>query len=493
MQKNKIDKVDNIIILGIIFCISMVIIGNILNYKIPFLIVTLIIFLGIYFINLNNSYKIFIILTPIIPLYLAIDVSTSLPLLSAYRLLYLLFIIDELIIKKKISKLIDCIKKDMFTNIIFIYIASLFIATIINFNKTSLVNLISIIIEQILLYYIICINIKSMKTVELIIDLIIKVSLVLSILGVIEYLTSFNIFSLLDTSKRLSSSNYIRMGSLRVSTSFNHSLGYGLYLVLFIPIVMYRMHKSKLEKKKTNLYFDRVTFILMNINLILTGSRSTILILIFQYSIMFLMSSWRKQVIISIVGIIIFGAITIFSISPVGENIPGISMINNNIKMLYDTLLGTNLVDNFGDNDDPFIYRGKLIEYALSKKGKEFIAGQGLGFIRDNPLVFDIPELNPWGPTISYSVDNYYILKFLEVGFIGLIGTIALFFKYLRSIFINIKINYFNKMLFVSMIGYLVNLFMVDQLETIKYLWILLALYSSILRIIKYDANKKIL
>ncbi|MCU9807031.1 O-antigen ligase family protein [Paraclostridium sp. AKS46] len=354
------------------------------------------------------------------------------------------------------------------------------VATVFNFNSTSIVNLISIIIEQVLLYYLICINIKDQNTIECIIDIIIKISLVLSILGIIEYLLSFNIFALLDTSQRVIASYYVRMGNLRVSTSFKHSLGYGLYLVLILPIIMYRINSLNKNKKTLKYLLSVITFILVNINVILTSSRSTLLVLLLQYFILFVMSSWRKKVVTIIVSTILFIGVLSITLTPIGEKIPGVSTVSDNINSLVSLVTGENKTQDFGDNSEPFIYRNELIKYSLSKRGKELLVGDGLGFIREKPLIFNIPELNPWEPIVSYSVDNYYVLKFLEVGAIGLISIILLFLTYLKSMFLNRKKSYLSKMLLISIIGYLVNLFMVDELETIKYLWIVFAIFQHI-------------
>lgn len=494
IYKRKIIESQIIIplLFSIICCILLVALGSTVSYKISYIIVLVILFLMFYFTNIRNSYKIFFMIVPLIPMYLAIDINPSLPLISAYRLLYMLFIIDQLIIKKKMNILIESVKRDKFNKFVFFYVIGIFISTMFNFNKTSVVNLVSIIIEQVLLYYIIRINLYKEEVIKSIIDIVIKVSLLLSILGIMEYITSFNIFSLLDTSQRVISSYYIRMGSLRVSTSFKHSLGYGLYLVLFIPIVLYRLNTLKQNRKNLRYLRTIITFILMNINVMLTSSRSTLLVLLLQYLIIFIMLNWKKKIVTIIITSIIAGSMIILSISPVAEGMFGISIVSQSIKSLSNTFIGNNSDETFGENSEPFTYRKELIKYSFNKKGKDFLVGEGLGFIRENPLVFNLPELNKWEPIVSYSVDNYYVLKFLELGIMGLIPMTILFGAFTINMFLNRKKSYLSKMLLISTIGYFLHLFMVDELETIKYLWILFAIFSSHLKYINEHRLSKV-
>lgn len=477
--------------LAIVLIIFLNLVGIFFSYIVSLGLVVMLGFIIYYFINSNNTFWMFLFLLPFIPPYFAFSISESLPLLSGYRLFLLLLLFDQLILKKRFNMLLSTIKNDRFLILIFIYLLGIEIPSFYEFFKnqdnTALVGGVAVVFEKILVYFLVIVNIQlSFKKIgknETLMKTLHIFSLsagILSVLGIIEYISSFNLFTLLDISNRsgVSSTAHIRMGELRVSTSFAHSLGYGLYLLLMIPIACYQVKKYK-NNNRNRYYFNSLLVLLLIINVLFTASRSTLLALIISAIVAFLIMNIRKKIIYFYLALFIGGPLLIFSITPIAKDLPIISNIGSNVQSLSDTLIGTRLTDNFGANEDPFVYRNKLIDYAFHLPGTENIFGKGIGFIRKEPLVFNLPELNPYGPTISYSVDNYYINIKLELGWIGFLITLFVIVIFLIKLVKYRTHNDFFSIILVSFSGYLFALTMVDELDTMKYLWILLGLFSA--------------
>lgn len=454
-------------------------------------------FATLYFIFIRKTFWVFLAIIPFLPPYFAIKLAESMPVITAFRAVLLFWIVDQLIIKKRVLLLLRVIKEDRFTSIIFIYSFGMLIPGIVLFitekNTTALVGSISILIEKILLYYLVVMNVKlhmqkhgSENTLDKFTKVICLSAFVLSVLGIVEFLISYNIFTLLETSNvaGLVSSTYIRQGELRVSTSFSHALGYGLYLLLVIPIAYYKMKKHSNKKDIRYLFYILLIFLLL-LNVLLTTSRSVLLALGFAFLVFFLRMSLKRKIIIFYVSLFIGIPTLALSLTTYSEDIPIISVIGQNTKGLSDTLLGTQFVQDYGDNEEPFTFRNALITYALHQPGVEGAFGKGIGFIRTEPLIFYLPELNPYGPIEAISIDNYYINSKIESGWVGFTVTVLFFLTILRSIFKNRKKNLFYTVLLVSFMGYLVELTMVNELETIKFFFILLAVYSATLTIKK--------
>ncbi|MCM3693176.1 O-antigen ligase family protein [Neobacillus niacini] len=450
-----------------------------------------ILFILLYLAANKKVFWCYLLIIPLVPTYFAFNLSDSLPLLSAYRMLLLVLVIDQLILKKRTPLLVKTISKDKFAPIITIYSLGIFFIGLYHFisksNTTAFVGTIAILFEYVLLYYIVLMNINLIikkkgksETLKGILKILCISAFILAIFGIIERLISFNLFTLLDISQRagIGATTHVRMGELRVSTSFIHSLGYGLYLLLMIPIVFYQVTIYK-ETKGKQYYFNLILLLLLFVNILFTNSRSTLLALAASMLIFFFLSNFKKKIIslylVILIGIPIIG----LSLTPFAEKIPVISSISGNVKSLSDTLLGTSYVENYGSNEEPFTYRKQLITFAFSQTGYENIAGKGIGFIRKEPLVFYLPEINPYGLTVSYSVDNYYVNVKLELGWVGLILTISLFLVFLVSIFKNRNNSFFNKILLVSLSGYLFELTMVGELDTLKYIWIIFAVFTA--------------
>ncbi|MGQ7889891.1 O-antigen ligase family protein [Paenibacillus sp. WC2504] len=452
-----------------------------------------------YLINYKKTFWYFLGIIPFLPAYFSVQFG-SFPVITAFRVLLLLFIIDQLILKKRLAFLLNTMKKDRLAPIILFYTAVICSTSLVHLamdkDFTSMIGAISIIVEKVLLYYLVLMNIniesnRNSAYLDKVLHTFCFSAFVLAVLGVIEYFTSFNVFSLLETSnsEAIRYSTYIRQGDLRVASSFLHSLGYGLYLLLIIPIVFYQLRKYMNNKKTIGFKYYVVLLFLLLTNLLLTSSRSTLIALAIGFIVYFIMTSLRNKIIIAYSAVFLCIPFLVFSITSYADDIPLVSSVGKNVKALSDTLLGTSLVEDYGKNSEPFTYREELVRYAFNQEGIDGVFGKGIGFIRNEPLIFYLPTINPYEATVSKSVDNYYVNAKLESGWIGLLVTIIFLLTVLLKIYKQRKKDFFYLVLFTSFAGYLIELTMVNELETMRYFWILLAVFSAFK---KFQVNSNI-
>lgn len=421
----------------------------------------------------NKLLKFYIFILPLIPITFAIDFGESLPLFTFSRIVLILLILLELLKSK--GKIVIFNNKAL-RMIVVGYFLTLGITNLINFSTTSTMGIINVFLEQIITIYIVVKNFKE-EDLDSYLKIVTRVSFIMAILGIVEFTTGFNMYSLLEITTRENlrsvSSYYSRMGVNRVEASFGHALGYGLYLVLFIPIVyMYgQLTASKNEKIKVNL-----TVFLMITNLFLTLSRSSILVFIIELFLYYVMSNREtksKGMIFSFFLVIVLG-ITV-SI-PELKDVKLVSTINDSITSVVDVIFGTNITSTFDtqDNSNPYIYRLYLIKYTFTQqKISQLFLGRGIGFLRFGGLILDIPEFyKTHGKLLTVSIDNFYILNVLQSGVFSIVGLCISFVIVLKQSYQVIKLNtkssLFAKGFFIGFIGYIIHLGMCDELGTLK-------------------------
>lgn len=448
------------------------------------LIFVLVIGVIIYFMFLRETLWMFFLLTPFIPMYVGLNISDSFPYISLFRILLFVFFIDQLIIKKRANLFLKIIKNDA-NNKLHLMLSILFLISgmfnfIIKGSLESIVGSVSFIIENIMFYFIIKTAVYSEKEkigAKLLEAKFLKslfiILIFLSTFGIFESMFSYNIFSGMNIFQNTSiaTEDYIRLGEIRVKTTFVHSLGYAIFILLLLPIVLESYKNNMINK-----FLAITLYMLMIYNLFLTLSRSMLIVLLISVIFYFLYWSNKKRIIFFYVNLITIPMLIAFSLMKATENM----LISKNVKAIIDSLFGTKLSKNFGDNSEPFEYRLRLIDYMLDQDAINSLLGKGIGFIRNSPLSFNIPEINPYGPVISYSIDNFYINMALENGYIITITFLVLIFKNIRTIYQHSRENVFLKSVFIGIMSYSLALTTVNDLYTFKYVWIILA-FSNVL------------
>ena len=253
-----------------------------------------------------------------------------------------------------------------------------------------------------------------------------------------------------------------------------HPLGYGLLMIIFISIAC-----IDFEKKEMYLYKRPVLLLMIIANVFLTGSRSSQGIAALEMILIILFSNKtnRKKSVFYSIAIIV--AFALFLAVTFKTRIGNYLMMQ--ITMLIDQAFDTELSVNFGAD---------ITTLKNSEGYREFL-----------PYIFKLDWLNPllgrgikggFGAQVFNSageyafidsVDNYYICQFIKYAYPGMISYILFI---LVSIVTMIKnaIKYKSKIMIALLIGfacYFFNLWWLDALQTLKFVYILLALFFAIL------------
>jgi hypothetical protein len=313
--------------------------------------------------------------------------------------------------------------------------------------------------------YLIIYMIQNVFGVERTLKILLKYMYLLAILGLIEYVIGRSPFSYLETISGIYTGRFVRSGSYRIMGPCNHSLGYGLLLVACTPIVCIDFDNNRISIMK------RPVLVLMLLaNVFLTGSRSTLGVFLGELIVLFFLleKEEKKQVIMGVIVLVM--ALAAFLL--VGFKTSIAQYILLQFANMLDTVLGTEYSTLFGGSLDDLSsstnYRSQL-KYIFTVSWLNPILGIG------RKRSFQ-SEIN--GSYIE-SVDNFYIAEYVRYAYPGLI-TYAFFLLYYligmirRSL---AKVDAVYKAAAVGMAFYMINLNWVDSLQTLKYMYIWVAIF----------------
>jgi hypothetical protein len=247
-----------------------------------------------------------------------------------------------------------------------------------------------------------------------------------------------------------------------------HSLGYGLMLITMIPVICYDT-----KKEEINILCHKLLFILTAVNIFLTGSRSTLSVFLVEVIVLALFSTKRnikKLILIGSVFLVVFVSILV-----IFQNSSLVRNILLQITSVTDELFGTTYSIKYGANLDALSsssnYRDQL-KYIFQVDCLNPLVGLG----RKRSFSCEI------NGSYIHSVDSFYIAEFIRYAYPGMISFILFLLYFLmRMIKIIIqKKSHISKMLFAGSICYCINLLWVDSLQTLKYLYILFAIFCCL-------------
>jgi len=425
----------------------------------------------------------FIFLYPLAPTYFAFDIGKALPLLTVGRLLLLYVILFDLIfnrnkfreIKKKFAR-----KEVKAITFSIVFLVFSFILNYFTYpNVESFKILIAFLIENIFLGVYIFLRIGSSEDIEKAVNCFLFAAFFIALAGILEFFLGVNIFSFLDIVKSsrqlLSSSVYQRLGESRIEGPFGHPLAYCNVLLMAIPMGIYKWQISKEIKVKTAYLAIILVFL---INFLFTLSRGPMLALIIGLIFYFTFTNKRSKQILfmlggAFLGVLLFGLIT--------GVLPGFIRIF--ILSLIDSVMMRNSGGGFGANANAASYRLYLFDLARKLVTDNYIwSGRGMSFFRLNEVYDWVPGISNTREIRIVSVDNYYVLKYIEMGLTGLISTLTFIFILIYSCiknFFRTLNKEFNLCFMVIFISYFISLFTVDDIGTFKFLWIVAGIAAA--------------
>ncbi len=291
----------------------------------------------------------------------------------------------------------------------------------------------------------------------------------LGIYGLIEFIYGKSLFLQFLATVENGVKNCYRSGHYRIMGPCGHPLGYGLVLLLFIAIAC-----IDLEKNEVYLFKRPVLLALLCINVFLTGSRSTLGIAILEMAVIFLFSGIKniKKSLFYLIGILVFGGLflLVFYDTGMGRYLMG------QITSVIDQFFDTNFAANYGIDtvtlENSSAYREKLPKI-FELEWLNPLLGRGRGF---NGAEID--------GIFIHSVDNYYIVQYIKYAYPGLIAYAILMISIAVVLFRNLfqkgnKMSAITKAVLIGCTFYYINLWWVDALQTLKYLYIIIAIFYA--------------
>lgn len=305
--------------------------------------------------------------------------------------------------------------------------------------------------------------IKNYLGVDRFIKLIRVFSYLLCFLGLVEYVMGRTPFSYLETIRGLYTGAFYRSGSYRIMGPCNHSLAYGLLLITVAPLAC--VH---LEKRKLDIFANPLLLALVAVNVLLNGSRSTLGVLVLELFIIFLFSEryYKKKalLILSVLLVLVAGFLV------VGYKTSIAKYILMQVTSILDEILGTELAVNFGA-DTSRLSSSSNYRAAIPKIfGLDWL-NPILGRGRKGSFSAEIDG------SFIHSVDNFYAAEYIRYAYPGLFSFLFFIISAMKQMFTEAKKrkNGLLAALFIGSFCYFVNLWWLDSLQTLKYVYVLFA------------------
>lgn len=331
---------------------------------------------------------------------------------------------------------------------------------------------------EILTFFMMVYGIRYVVGVRRTIKWILGCAYFLTIYGLIEYVYGQSIFlKFLSTMPNIVTNSY-RSGHYRIMGPCGHSIGYGLFLLLFAAISCYDYEKDRLY-----LFQRPILLSLTMINIFLTGSRSTLGVVLVVLFLIFVFSDsyCKKKSLFIGFGIVVFFLVALFLLQNTGIG----RYFLGQVSSVIDQVFGTNFATKYG------------IDVETLNNSTEYRKSLPLIFKLDwlNPILgrgnkFSGAEING---TFIQSIDHYYVAQYIKFAYPGLISYIC-YLIVAAYVLIRDGIKYRSGLItlvFISLGTYFLNLWWVDALQTLKISYLFLALYYAFI-FEKRDTQKEL-
>ncbi len=299
----------------------------------------------------------------------------------------------------------------------------------------------------------------------------------LGILGLVDYAAGQSLMLKFLKTVPTSVANSYRSGQYRIMGPCGHPLGYGLYLILLIPLAC-----IDFNKKEVFLFKRPFLIVLLMMNVFLTGSRSTLGIVILEMFLIVLFSN-RKNV--KKTGLFLLGGLV------------GLGLF---LLLFYETKIGQYILMQIASVIDQFFGT----EYASYFGAETTRLDDSEAYRKVLPLIFTLDWLNPlvgrgvsrsFGAQINgifiISIDNYYVSQYIKYAYPGLISYVLIIISIITTMIKGVR-KYKSpvfKMALVGTICYYLNLWWLDALQTLKYEYIVVAICYALY--LFYEENSK--
>ena len=329
--------------------------------------------------DVKNFLLIFFIIYPLLPVNAGINLGEGIPVLRAHRiavLLLLVFLISKGLLLKCYN---DFIKSNIFTfNIVFIII-SMIVTSFFSANQTgTLFFIFSLILEFFIFSAVVFYFFNTDQDIEQLIDSLLISCTILCIFGLFEKITSYNfytIFGVYDNQYSGSLVHQVRDGAIRVLGPFDHSIAYAAYLILIMPLFLYKF--------RTHFAKFNISILLIMLAVLFSQSRAGMLGAAIIFFLYFLLIDKKNLILIIIISI----PIVIYYAGDIGAYLANLNPSTSTSK----------------DMSTSTAERGAQILFMVGEIKKNILFGYGMV----------VPNIR--------SVDNFYLLYTYQYGIVGII------------------------------------------------------------------------
>lgn len=326
----------------------------------------------------------------------------------------------------------------------------------------------------------------NIKTKDLFIRTLLTIVYVTGIVccfGVLESLTGFNIFSFLNTSGDVVNINPVRFGITRIVGFAYQTISYAVYLDIVACLCFYLLTLRNCISSK-QIKIVKIIYLLIFVNLLLTLSRSAILI----FAIIHVMLLWKmgiKKVLKTFFFGLVLAVLALFILSLVAPNI--FHQIQNMFYMMmavFDSDYTALIQAEFGkDNLNAVGTRTDIYGWVYETVKDKIWTGVGF----KTAFSYEYDSGNMWHTMITKTaIEVEYLLTLYQAGIIGVVAEGFLLIRLVWSSFTKSfkctswenKMS-FNYLCFVAFISVVVMYFMVNK-SSEQYLFnIVIALFMA--------------
>lgn len=382
--------------------------------------------------------------------------------LTAQRLMMILILFYILTYRKRAAEFFSLISKSIYLipSLIFLFV-TFYTAGL----RADINAFLQYFIEFICLFILIYI-IKDCLGIGRTLKLLVIFIYILCVLGLVEYAMRSSPFHYLATLPGRYGVQ-VRSGSYRIMGPCNVTLAYGLVLLIALPIIC-----IDYEEKTIDFLKNKFLMILLMVNVLLTGSRSTLALSFVEILIILIISGKQnfKKGFLYLFCIILFIAIFVV----VFYSTPPAQMILRMLASLIDEICGTEYALKYGAEtfrlEDSSEYREVLFK-VFQLDWLSPVLGRGIS--RSFSARID--------GTSIISIDNFYVALFIRFAYPGLITYIIFILSPVKKVMQNKNNKVFLAFL-LTIVIYFVNLWWMDTLQTLKYVYLIYALLEVIMQ-----------
>lgn len=320
---------------------------------------------------------------------------------------------------------------------------------------------------DILTFYMVYYGIRYVIGVGRAIDWTVKCAWFIGIYGIVEYILGFSPMVQYLMTVPSSVKIIFRSGQYRVMGPCGHSIGYGMMLMFLIAVIC-----IDYEKDEIYLFKHPVLYMILMVNMFLTGSRGPLGLAVLETILIIIFSKRQKQKKTLLVLCVVIVASVLIECAIYNTSIGRYIMMQ--ITSVIDEAFGTNYAVNYGAD---------VLWLSQSSDYRDLL-----------PKVFTVDWLNPLigqgaNAAVGFefdgryvkSIDNFYVALYIRYAYPGLISFVLV--QIMSIVFMAwswIK-NHSGTCLAlaIGILVYSINLYWVDYLQTTKYMYILMGIYCA--------------